>query len=370
VMSSLEKEIAQHQETEQALRQSEERLRLAVHGAGMGTWDLNWRTGQAVWSETHFKMLGYEPAPGGQATREMWLARVHPDDLERVLEGQEQARRERGLHCPEYRIRRPNGDVAWLGVCGRFFYDETGEAVRFLGVSFDITRRKELECEVLEIAAREQRRIGQELHDGVGQELTGLGLMANALAQRLQKTVTEKCIADRLVTVLDQVHQQVRTLSRGLVPVQVEAKGMCAALDDLAASTSERSGVLVTFDCQEWVEVSDHATATQLFRIAQEAVSNALRHAQPRRVNLSLRSSPDSLYLSIRDDGAGMQQPPQQTKGMGLRIMRYRAEEIGAALHIVPGEGGGTIVTCMLPRRKANEEPRNGAVQGENPDRG
>src|SRR5262245_37057407 len=213
------------------------------------------------------------------------------------------------------------------------------------------------EHEMLEIAAREQQRIGQELHDGVGQELTGLGLMANALSQRLADAGPERSIADRLASGLDGVHQQIRSLSRRLVPVQVEAKGLWAALDELVASASDQSGIPVTLSCNEWIEVGDHATATQLFRIAQEAVNNALRHGKPQHVNLSLTSGPEVLCLTIHDDGAGMPgilangNGAAGRSGMGLRIMQYRAEQIGGALHVGPAAEGGTIVTCTLPLR-------------------
>src|SRR5437899_8870073 len=199
----------------------------------MGTWDLNLRTGKRVWSETNFRMLGYKPVLGGEATREMWLSRLHSDDRDRVLEVVEEARRERSLYCPEYRIcRADNGETVWLAAFGRFVYDETGEAVRFLGVLFNVTRRKRaaeslresqerlrlLQRELVEIAAQEQRRIGQELRDGVGQELTGLGLMANALAQHLRETQTEKRIAERRTAGLDRGQQLARAPARGLAP--------------------------------------------------------------------------------------------------------------------------------------------------------
>src|SRR5262249_5016524 len=158
--------------------------------------------------------------------------------------------------------------------------------------------------------------------------------------------------AARLVAGLDRVHQQVRSLAHGLAPVQVEAKGLWAALDDLATSASEQSGIPVTFDCPEWGEVPNHATATQLFRIAQEAVSNALRHGQPRHVHVTLLFAPEGLRLSIEDDGAGMQGRPEESNGMGLRIMQYRAGLLGGLLQVGAAKGGGTVVTCALPRRK------------------
>jgi PAS domain S-box-containing protein len=370
--AQLERALADLHEGMDALRQAkqvlgehEERLRLTMQGAGMGTWDLNLATGKVVWSETQFRMLGYKPPPSGEASQEMWLRRIHPDDRGPLLEAQEKARRERSLYSAEYRIRRPDSqNPVWLAIFGRYLYDDQGEAVRFVGVSFDITRRKHLESEllrneVLRIAAREQQLIGQELHDGVGQELTGLGLMAQSPAQRLLEAAPEKRIATRLIAGLDQVHRKVRELSRGLVPVHVETRGLSAALDDLAARTTEQSGISVTSECPEWVDLPDHQTATEMFRIAQEAVINALRHGRPRQIRLTLLSEPKGLRLRIKDDGIGVQQDRlKESDGLGLRIMECRAGLIGGALQISSSEVGGTVVTLTLPRSKNGDEKK------------
>jgi signal transduction histidine kinase len=232
--------------------------------------------------------------------------------------------------------------------------------------------RDAVQREVLAIAAREQRQIGQELHDGVGQELTGLGLMAQSLAERLPEAAAEKRIALRLIAGLDGVYQQVREISRGLIPVPVEGGGLSAALDDLAARTTEASGIKVTAECQEWVQLLDHATATQLFRIAQEAVSNAVRHGRPRHIRLTLLTEPSGLRLQIADDGIGIQAGLHQGDGLGLRIMQYRAGQIGGVLHVGPALGGGTVVSCTLPRSNSNGENKcEGRLdQGEGLDRG
>jgi signal transduction histidine kinase len=219
-----------------------------------------------------------------------------------------------------------------------------------LKLQADSKLRQALEREVLEAAVSEQRRIGQELHDGVGQELTGLGLMANALAIRLPESAPEHRIAFRLRSGLDRVHQQVRTLTKGLVPVPVDGRGLCVALDDLAATASEQSGIPVTFDGPDQVEVLDQSTATDLYRIAQEAVSNALRHGRPSNVFLKLNGEPPCLRLTVQDDGTGFLDRPETARGMGLRIMQYRSEQIGGLLHIGPVAGGGTMVSCELQR--------------------
>jgi PAS domain S-box-containing protein len=361
-----------------ALEHSEERLRLATEGAGMGTFDVNLQTGKVAWSATHFRLLGYEAMPGRETTTDLWRSCIHPDDLARVMDAREQARQCRSAYSIEYRIKRAdNGEIAWLAVFGRFYYDDSGEAVRLLGVSFDITGRKALEREalqreVLAMTAREQRQIGQELHDGVGQELTGLGLMAQSLCQRLPEAAAEKRIALRLLAGLDSVHQKVRELARGLIPVHVESRGLSAALDDLATRTTEASGISVTSECPEWVDLPDHATATELFYIAQEAVSNALRHGRPRNIRLTLLTEPDGLRLRIQDDGIGLPDGLEQSDGLGLRIMQHRAGVIGGVLHIGPLHGGGTVVTCTLPRSKGNDEKEPGTClcQGESLDRG
>jgi PAS domain S-box-containing protein len=376
-LSSLQREIAEHGETGRSLELSEERLRLAAEGAGMGTFDVNLKTGKVIWSATHLRMLGYETMTDRETTIDLWRSCIHPDDRARVLAAREEARERRTAYAIEYRIKRAdNGEIRWLAVFGRYCYNERGAGVRFLGVAFDITRRKELEREVLgrevlAIAEREQRQIGQELHDSVGQELTGLGLMAQSLAERLPDAGAEKRIALRLVEELDSVHRQVRELSHGLIPVHVESRGLAAALDDLAARTRAASGISVTAECPEWVELPDHPTATQLLRIAQEAVSNALRHGRPRHIRLTLLTGPNGLRLRIEDDGMGMQRGPDQGDGLGIRIMQFRAGVIGGVLQISPSPAGGTVVSCTLPRSNGNGEKEWGRClgQGEGLDR-
>jgi PAS domain S-box-containing protein len=361
-LSSLRREMAEHHETGRALELSEERLRLATEGARLGTFDVNLRTGKVVWSAAHLRMLGYETLSERETTIDLWQSCIHPDDLARVLAAREEALRGRSAYAIEYRINRADtGEIVWLAVFGRYYYNESGEGVRFLGVAFDITRRIELEREmlgreVLAIAEREQRQIGQELHDSVGQELTGLALMAQSLAERLPEAAAEKHIARRLVTQLDSAHRQIRELSRGLIPVHVESRGLAAALDELAARISAASGILVTAECPEWVELPDHATATQLFRIAQEAVSNALRHGRPRRIRLTLLSEGNALRLRVQDDGAGIRGGPGLSDGLGIRIMQFRAGVIGGDLQINPSQGGGTLVSCTIPGSNGNGE--------------
>jgi len=144
--AKIARDITERKRAEAALHASEERLSLAVHGTGMATWDVDLKIGAALWSDTHFRILGYDPIPGGKASLEMWQSRLHPDDRKRVLRALEQARNERSLYAPQHRIiRADNGEERWLSAFGRFAYDEAGEATRFLGVMYDVTDSRQAE---------------------------------------------------------------------------------------------------------------------------------------------------------------------------------------------------------------------------------
>jgi two-component system CheB/CheR fusion protein len=223
----------------------------------------------------------------------------------------------------------------------------------------DVSESLALEREVLEVAAAEQRRIGQDLHDSVGQELTGLGLMAEGLAEALpDKSQPAAQAAQKIADAVRRALKQVRALSRGLTPVEVDAEGLMLALAELAERTRDTSpapagsgpGRNCTFVCEEPVLVEDTRTATHLYHIAQEAVANALKHSQARKIEIRLAADERSLTLSVRDDGVGPPERPDDSRGMGLKIMGYRAGLIGATLSVAPAPGGGTVVRCVAMR--------------------
>jgi len=219
----------------------------------------------------------------------------------------------------------------------------------FSGVHRDLSARKALEQEVLEVATMEQWRIGQELHDCTGQELTALGLLAECLVEALTKSSpTEAALATKIAEGLRRVLGQVRALSRGLIPVEVDAAGLMAALAELASRTSELHSVNCTFDCREPVFVEDNQKATHLYRIAKEAVTNALKHSRAKNITIGLEGDERSIMLRIRDNGVGFPREPEEIKGLGLKIMRYRAGLINAGLAVGPAEPVGTLVSCTL----------------------
>jgi PAS domain S-box-containing protein len=250
----------------------------------------------------------------------------------------------------EVRGRRKDGSTFPVNLSVSEFHDRAQRL--FSGILHDLSARKALEREVLDAAAAEQWRIGQELHDSTGQELTALGLLAEGLVEALaQSSPAEAVLATKVAEGLKRVLGQVRALSRGLVPVEVDAAGLMAALAELASRTSELRGVTCTFECREPVLVEDNQTATHLYRIASEAVTNVLKHGRAKTITISLEGDERSLTLRVRDDGVGFpREPSAEVKGMGLKIMRYRAGLINARLAIGPAEPAGTVVSCTLDK--------------------
>ena len=218
----------------------------------------------------------------------------------------------------------------------------------------DITKRKQLERQLSESVWREQQKIGQELHDGLGGELTGLAFMAKSLEAKL--SIRESALTDEAAAITagaKRALEQVRSIAKGLFPVEVETNGLTAALDDLTVSTS-RLGVDCTFVCPAEVHIHDSIFATHLYRIAQEAVNNALRHGQAQQVRVSLHASAEQVTLEVADDGCGFS-PDADAGGLGLHTMRHRAGLIGGNLEIHRGQAGGTVVRCSVKGVRIND---------------
>jgi two-component system CheB/CheR fusion protein len=219
----------------------------------------------------------------------------------------------------------------------------------FTGIVRDITERKRLEKEILEISDREQRRIGQDLHDDLCQHLAGIGLMSEVLEQKLEGN-TAQADAGRIAQRVQGAIEQTRMLARGLSPVDdMDSADLLTALAELASNTSEIFSIQCRFHGDHPVRVGDAAVATHLFRIAQEAVSNAIRHGRADVITISLVADADEALLSITDNGSGFEEPKKDSGGgMGLRIMKYRAGVIGGSLDVRPLNLRGAIVSCRF----------------------
>jgi PAS domain S-box-containing protein len=377
-----------------ALKASEERYALAQKAANIGSWEWDILTDRIVWSERIEPMFGLTPGQFA-GTYDAFLQRVHPEDRQFVIDAVNAAVEQRKDYQIEHRIVWPDGTVRWISETGDVIRDAAGKAIRMVGLVRDITERKKaqielqklneqleqrvierttelteankqlreemrqrkrLEQEILEISEREQTRIGRELHDSLGQQLTGIAIMSKVLQQRLAAQSPEDAArAGELVKLISRAIEETRQLSRGLHPVALDENGLMAALQSLALATEGLPGVTCSFECDRPVLVGNASMAVHLYRIAQEAVSNAIRHGRAKRIAISLTSNHSRGTLSIVNDGRKFPKRLPRKRGMGLQVMGYRAEVIGGILNVQQGPTGGTQVTCdfdVKPKRR------------------
>jgi PAS domain S-box-containing protein len=232
---------------------------------------------------------------------------------------------------------------------------DLGDRTIFTGIVRDISERRRLEKEILNVSEQERRRIGQDLHDGLGQMLTGIGLLSQDVARQLEEEGHER--ADDMTEITEHIKeadQYARDLSHGLIPVDVESSDPSAlpeALRRLSTNAERLFDVTCEFEEVETAHIQDNTTATHLYRIAQEAVNNAVRHGSADHIRVLLAAGTEQLRLQVRDDGTGFDTDDTTgADGMGVHIMNYRARIIGGSLDIHSELGEGTVVTCTVQR--------------------
>lgn len=214
----------------------------------------------------------------------------------------------------------------------------------------DITERKALEKLVIEAGDTQRRRIGRDLHDTLGQNLTGLSFLIHGLAGQLSdKLPAQAEMANKIVHQVNDSIAQVRFLAKGLTPVGVGEDGLAVALGELAGDTESLFGISCVFHCDQPVAFNDESVTTQLYHIALEAVNNATKHARAEHITIMLASDHRGVRVIVADDGVGLPEGSGHSGGMGMHTMRYRAGVIGAFLRIGSGDSGGVTVTCTLP---------------------
>jgi len=227
----------------------------------------------------------------------------------------------------------------------------------------DVTDGAQLERDVIHAAEAERLDIARDLHDGLGQILTGLSLGQSALLKRLvAEESTQIDFARELAETSQRAIEQIRHYTRQLAPVM--EGGLPSALEDLAHQVATLYGIPCRADCPAFRQRIDEDTTIHLYRIAQESVRNAARHGQPRRIEMSLRVEDDSVVLTVSDDGAGISGESLRQPGFGLKSMIYRARLLGGSLRIAPRPEGGTVVVCRVPRAPAAARSAAGADSG------
>ena len=207
---------------------------------------------------------------------------------------------------------------------------------------------RKLQAEILEIAERERHRFGHDLHDGLGQHLTGTALLAGALSRKLQEP-EERESARQIAALVDQAVTQARELARGLAPMSLRSGGLRVAIEELGASVQTLFGVTCEVECDQEISVGDEEVAIHLYRIAQEAATNAAKHGGT-SIHIGMRNCTGMIALEVNDNGPGFNPNDEEHRGAGLHIMAYRARRAGAKLTIERNPMGGTRVRCMLPK--------------------
>ena len=246
--------------------------------------------------------------------------------------------------------------------------DKSGRVTHWLVLLRDITERKRLEKEILEISDREQRRIGHDLHDGLCQELTGIELLSRVLEQKLAaRSKADSKLAGDIAGHVRGAIGQTRLLARGLSPVTLESEGLMSALQEFAGNTEKIFRIGCEFDCVQPVLVNDPTVATHLFRIAQEAVSNAIKHGKATQIEIQLEENPrGTVVLRVTDNGSGFSQEAPKQKGMGLQIMKSRAGMIGGTLTIENAQSGAQVICSVAIKDRTEQNPNNRARKKEN----
>ena len=347
----LEKRV---QERTASLRENQARLQLAQAAARIGTFEWNLRTGDYIRSKELAAMYGL-PSENQNQPREFWLQQVHPNDRPMLEALSQKARDTHETVEGEWRVYWPDGSIHWLFGRWQVFLDENGQPLNVIGVNMDITERKRLEEELMQAVENEMRRIGHDLHDGVGQQLTALTLFnASLLAGLGEQTSPLASGLKKLGEGLHDIVRDIRVLSHGLAPVPIRESGLTDALQQLASDTSVMAGVECEFVNRGFVSLEDRPQAAHLYRIAQEAVNNALKHSGARKITIALAAQAGGWELVVADNGRGFQDNGRLETGLGVRAMRHRAGLIGARFKLESGPGEGTRIICSGQRGQPN----------------
>jgi PAS domain S-box-containing protein len=330
----------------EALVESEGRFRQVAEAIHDVLWLTNPSRTSFVYVNPAYAALWGRSCESLYADPQSWLEAVYVEDaprLRRFFAKQLAA----GAHEHYYRIVRPDFSVRWVLDRGFPVRESVGGSPRVVGIVRDVTERKELEEGLLAISEREQHRLGQDLHDDLCQQLTGIELLSKALQQRLEgQPLAAK--AGEIAQLIRAAIAHTRDLARGLAPLELEALGLTHSLQALAARSSGLFKVECSFQCPTTVAVQDPIVRTHLYRIAQEAVANSIQHGKATRVEMVLVARADGGELTIHDNGLGLSDQARLAPGMGLRVMRYRADIIGASLSI-ESHPGTTTVRCAFP---------------------
>ena len=316
-----------------------------------------------------------------EAIGEGWKFAIHPADRAEVMVRWEGMRNSDEFSRDEYRVRRSDGVIKWVLAEGAALRSYSRKPLGFIRAVTDITRhrelegeltavrekleqrvkertadleaemieRKKLEKEVLECRDSEQRRFSQDLHDGLGQCLTGVLFHALALERALMSDQSDFApTASKIAKLVSQSINQAYDLARGIDPVPLRPDGLMCALEELVRAVCDAHSTKCLFQCEDAVLLEDNAVATHLYRIAQEAMCNAIKHSNASQITVRLEKLSELSALTITDDGIGISDCQNLRRGRGLNIIRHRARLIDAKLDVLTSPSGGATVRCIF----------------------
>jgi PAS domain S-box-containing protein len=338
-------DITDRKRHELILAEHEARYRAVVETTADGFWMLDREGHILTVNEAYVRRSGYSR----EELLSMWVADLDAQETLEEVRAHIERIRSTGSGLFESLHRAKHGEL-WPVEVSASYIDIGGGL--FFAFSRDISGRKALERQIIDVSTAEQERIGREIHDGVGQQLTGIALLAGSVEQRLRASghSDDAAAVAELKVHLQDALGEVRALARGLSPVEIDPEGLADALAELAERTTHTAGIRCVYLGTGKVRVHDSASALHLYRLAQEAVQNAIRHSRGRCVEITLERNDRRLVLTVRDDGKGLNIAPERgTGGMGLHIMRYRAGILGGKCIIRSREEGGTEVRCEVP---------------------
>jgi len=260
----------------------------------------------------------------------------------------------RGESLHESKHLTKEGEGIPLEISARSFTYSGRQTI--ISIGRDVRERRKLEQEILNISEQERQRIGRDMHDDLGQMLTGTALIAQNLATKLKsKGIEDAPKVQKITNMIREADEHARALARGLVPVNVESNGLDIALQELARKSTDLYDVEVQYSRCHCKLFDDNSSAVHLYRIAQEAINNAIKHSEATRINVELAPHDDHILLTVSDNGVGLQVQNEKNNGMGLRIMKFRAQMIGGSLEMKSESGKGTEIICKVPQNHAGK---------------
>jgi PAS domain S-box-containing protein len=354
---AVKEDIAKHERWEDKLHL----LAAVVHDSNDAITVQDFEGNIRVWNRAAERTYGYSKA---EALR-MNIEQIVPKETRAEMAALAKRMR-RGEDIQSFETQRitKNGRILDIWLTVTTLTNDAGRPIAITTTERNITERKRLEKEILEIPMREREQIGREMHDSLGQILTGIAVKSKSLELKLKRrSLEEAADAAEICTLANELIGHTRHLAKLLHPVDLKVDGLAAALRILASNAERLLKVSCEVKCKSVPNIQDSVTAAHLYRIAQEAITNAAKHGKAKKVRIELSADETKSILKIKNDGRSFPRAMAKQAGLGLRIMDYRARSIGATLEVRKGRNGGTIVTCLFPHRSNNSATRSGDDQ-------